>query len=137
LAFIQEAGDEGARWLDVLKLTAETFDPKMVDYFRTEMLKGKAAKYTPVVEKGPKFHNSNPDRRVLLRRCPFCHTRTLTHVLHVPEVPGGQLCTSCQKAPGVPGVVFPDAYMKHWCGPRGLGKGRQPEQNSGTHEAAS
>jgi len=137
IAFIQEAGEDGALWTDVLKMTAQAFDPKMVDYFRTEMLKGKAARYTPVVEKGAKFHNTNPERRVLLRRCPFCHTRTLTHVLHVPEVPGGQLCTTCCKSPGAPAVVFPAAYMKHWSGPRGLGAGRQPEQSSGTHEATS
>ena len=137
IAFIQEAGEDGALWLDVLKMTAEEFDPKMVDYFRTEMFKGKAARYTPVVEKGRRFHNTNPERRVLLRRCPFCHTRTLTHVLHVPEVPGGQLCTTCHKTPGAPTVVFPDAYFKHWSGPRGLGKGRQAEQSSGTYEATS
>jgi hypothetical protein len=135
--FVKEAGEEGARWLDVLKITAEAFDPQMVDYFRREMLTGKRQKYTPVVEKGPKFHSTNPERRVLLRRCPFCHTRTLTHVLHVPEVPGGKLCITCKRTPDLPGVVFPEAYMKHWSGPRGLGKGRQTDQNNGTHEATS
>ena len=137
LAFIAEAGEDGAKWTDVLKMTAEAFDPSMVDYFRTEMLKGKSGRYLPVVERGKKFHNTNPDRRVHLKACPFCHTQTLTHVLHVPEVVGGMICTSCRKAPGTPSVAFPEAYMALWCGPRGLGKGRQPEHNDcGTYEAS-
>ncbi len=138
LDFIKAAGEDGVRWTELLKHTAEDVAPAMVPYFSEELLRGKghsrAAGYDPLVEKGPKFHSHNPDRKVTARRCPFCDTRTLTHIMRVPEVVGGLVCTECRKAPATPQVTFPEAYMRNWAGPRGIGKGRKVEHTAGTHE---
>jgi len=139
LAFVDAGGENGVRWTELLKHTAEEITPAMVPYFSEELLRGKgksrAAGYDPLVERGPKFHSHNPDRRVLARRCPYCDARTLTHLLRVPEVVGGLICTGCRRAPALPQIVFPQDYLRNWAGPRGIGKGRKAEHTSGTHEA--
>jgi hypothetical protein len=140
LDFIKAAGEDGVRWTELLKHTAEDVAPAMVPYFSEELLRGKGhsrgAGYDPLVEKGAKFHSQNPDRKVTARRCPFCDTRTLTHIMRVPEIVGGLVCTECRKAPATPQVTFPEAYMKMWAGPRGIGKGRKVEHTAGTQEVS-
>ena len=52
-----------------------------------------------------------------IKRCPHCGTRTLTHALTVPEVPGGILCSQCQRTPSST-IVYPDGYFEGWEGPQ-------------------
>ena len=52
-----------------------------------------------------------------IKRCPHCRTRTLTHALTVPEVPGGILCSQCQRTPSST-IVYPDGYFEGWEGPQ-------------------
>lgn len=79
--------------------------------------------FDPALERSTPWHR-HADRRVWARSCPYCGTRTLTHVLRVPEVPGGMLCTSCRHVPSLPTVTFPVEYLRTWAGPRGTGAGK-------------
>jgi len=57
-------------------------------------------------------------RMVRLPECGFCGSRTVPHLLNVPELREGWLCSECRRPPGVD-VVFPDAYLRHWVGRTG------------------
>jgi hypothetical protein len=61
-------------------------------------------------------HRMTYKARIRARMCPWCQSRMATHVLRVPECPDDLLCTSCQRMPSDPCVVFPDEYMKLWVG---------------------
>ena len=52
------------------------------------------------------------DRRIRLRRCTWCGTRSVTIVCRAPELGGiPMLCHSCLRRPGDPeGVQFPESY---------------------------
>jgi hypothetical protein len=54
--------------------------------------------------------------RIRARMCPWCHTRTATHVLRVPECPDDLLCTTCRRMPSDPSVKFPIEYLELWVG---------------------
>ena len=60
------------------------------------------------------------DRRVRVRCCPFCRTRTVTLVRRVPETGTSPvLCSTCLRRPDDPdGVIFPEAYRTVPCRPR-------------------
>lgn len=81
------------------------------------------SQFDPVLERSAPWHR-HADRRVWARACPYCGTRTLTHVLRVPEVPGGMICTSCRHVPSLPTVTLPADYLRNWAGPRGTGGGK-------------
>ena len=113
-------------------------------YLKEELIRGKGAQNDgkdrfrivndPVIEATGSLHNRVKDRKVRARKCPFCHTRTLTHVVRVPEVLGGMLCTACRRSPHTPTVVFPEDYLRMWVGPRGVGLGKNGGPGVGTKE---
>ena len=57
-------------------------------------------------------------RMVRLPKCGFCGTCTVPHLLNVPELREGWLCSECRRPPGAD-VVFPEAYLRHWVGRTG------------------
>ncbi|KMM46553.1 hypothetical protein CWIS_04425 [Cellulomonas sp. A375-1] len=56
-------------------------------------------------------------RRVRLPMCPHCQRRTLPHLLTVPELPEGWICSQCRRPPGS-NTVYPPDYLRDWVGPR-------------------
>jgi hypothetical protein len=54
--------------------------------------------------------------RIRARMCPWCRSRTATHVLRVPECPDDLLCAECRRMPSDPSVQFPQEYLKLWVG---------------------
>lgn len=139
IAAVETAGKKGMRWDDLVEQVAPGIGAFDLRTLTVELVNGKGThgtgariQYEPVLERSDPWHR-HADRRVWARRCPYCETRTLTHVLRVPEVPGGLLCTKCAHAPSMPEVKFPADYLRRWAGPRGFGKGRG-KQLSGTVE---
>jgi hypothetical protein len=102
---------------------------------------GRAAIFAPVLERverrAGELATENlgwtrwADRRVRVKSCEHCGG-DIDHVLRVPEVPGGVMCSSCRKAPGLD-VEFPADYLRMWAGFRGFGSTRQAQHN-GTYE---
>jgi hypothetical protein len=130
IAAVEAAGKKGMRWDDLIEHIAPNVPLTDRRTLAVELVSGKGKhgtgariEYEPVLERSDPWHR-HADRRVWTRRCPYCETRTLTHVLRVPEVPGGVLCTKCAHAPSLPAVKFPADYLRCWAGPRGFGKGR-------------
>ncbi len=124
---VRAAGDKGMLWDTLLEqLTPgekRTENRELV----VELVNGKgsigrgkqmARAWSPVLRRSDEWHR-HAERRVWVQDCPFCETATLDQVLRVPEVPGGLLCSSCRRTPSLPSVVFPEAYLKPWVGPRG------------------
>lgn len=77
-------------------------------------------------------------KRVRLARCPHRDCAgLLDHVLRVPELGAASiLCSSCRRMPTDRRLVFPEAYLQLWEGPRGtkrIGTGRV-NGRSGTTE---
>lgn len=138
--------DEGVEWDDLVAGCGKGLNEGGIRYFKEELIRGKGATsdgpdrfrlvYDPVLEAVGTLHNKVANRRVRARRCPYCAKRTLTHIVRVPEVLGGMLCTECRRSPHTPTVVFPEAYMRTWVGPRGVGMGRNGGPGPGTKEIA-
>ena len=127
---VQAAGEKGMLWDTLLEQLVPGSKRNGADGNReliVELVNGKgsvgrgmqmARVWSPALRRSDEWHR-HADRRVWVHDCPFCETATLDQVLRVPEVPGGLLCSSCRRAPTLPSVVFPEAYLKPWVGPRG------------------
>lgn len=134
----------GADWEDVLKTATIGLRPGQSRFVVEELMRGKGATRTqeessytlhaPVLEWVGASHGRAVGRKVRARTCPFCATQTLTHIVRVPEVPGGILCTTCRRAPTLPKIVFPDGYLVEWVGPRAVGRGKNGGLGSGTQK---
>lgn len=60
------------------------------------------------------------DKRLRIRECPWCKTRTILQPIPCPE--GGDdpvLCVVCRRTPADPTHVFPPEYLLPWEGPYG------------------
>ena len=83
----------------------------------------------PVEKWSQSSHWPEERKRVRIARCPHpgCDG-LLDHVLRVPELGVASiLCSSCRRSPADRRLVFPEAYLRLWEGPRGsdrVGKGR-------------
>jgi hypothetical protein len=64
-------------------------------------------------------------RRVRLPWCDHCKKSVLPHILQVPEVPQGWLCTECRRPPGST-IIYPLEYLKPWVGSK---QGRHKTQS--------
>lgn len=124
IAAAQAGGEDGLDWnlfyRDVLP-SITSLSPRIVgeDLVRGKRRRGSnATPLAPVFERSENWNGRATDRRVWVRHCPFCGTRTLDHPVRVPEVPGGLICSTCRRSPELPTVVFPDGYAKNWAGPR-------------------
>lgn len=85
----------------------------------------------PVEYAGPnvKHANQKEPKRLRLTMCPHCGTRELPHILRVPELPDGYLCSNCRRSPNSK-IVFPAEYLLPWVGPnQGTRKIRTAEQD--------
>ena len=123
IEFVLGHDDAKARWMDVRAVVNNLYPNQDTKRMFYGMLNGSdgsnACVYTPMLEKGKGFTRDNEDRTVQARKCPFCKTHTLTHALHVPEVTGGLLCTTCRRTPMHTKVVFPESYLRNWGVQRG------------------
>jgi hypothetical protein len=137
IEYVLACGPDGAKALDLQRyastLGGRNFTQNFIGLAYRGMRKG--TEYEPILERGEGFKKNNPDRKFLALRCPFCDTRTLTHTLRVPEVPGGVICTSCRRVPSLPTVIFPEDYLRNWDGPRGVGIEGKLSGETGTTEA--
>lgn len=128
VAQVLAAGKRGAQWdevRDTLNLDART-----ARYLEEEVLLGKEAAggAAPILERTVAQWTrwTKPeDRTVRARRCPHCGGRTLTHIVRVPEVDGGVICTKCRRAEKNPLVQYPAEYLQPWVGPRSIGTGKR------------
>lgn len=132
-----EDPEVGVLWNGFIEaVSAGITHPSSIRYLNEELVlgkglnndktsKGNRVAYEPIVERLGEWHRHNKTRSVRLRQCPNCNERTLTHIIRVPEVSGGLLCTSCRKAPSLPTVTFPEDYLRNWTGPRGHGSRNQ------------
>lgn len=133
---VRACGDNGADWdafiADVLSGISEVSirNAKLLLVTGTTTRSGN--EFAPILERTNKW--AQQERRVMVRKCPFCGTRTLDHPLRVPEVPGGILCSSCRRVPSLPTVTFPEDYLRPWSGPRFTGRDDAPH---GSHVAES
>jgi len=121
LEYVLACGPEGALALDLQRYAGTLGGKNLTTNFIGLSYRGmrKGTGYELILERSEGFKRDNPERRFLARRCPFCDTRTLTHTIKAPEVPGGLLCTECRRAPALPSVTFPEAYLRNWDGPLG------------------
>lgn len=136
--------DEGIEWDTVWQGCGKGLNAGGVRYLKEELVRGKGATsdgpdrfrivYAPVIEARFSIQSRSRDKKVRARKCPFCDKRTLTHVVRVPEVLGGMLCTECRRSPHTPAVVFPQDYLRMWVGPRGVGMGKNGGPGHGTKE---
>jgi len=130
------AGKRGAAW-DAIR-DGLGLDERTARYVEEECLLGKEAAggCVPVLEriKGDWNRWTKPeDRTVRARTCPHCGTRTLTHIVRVPEVDGGVICTKCRRSERNGLVQYPAAYLQPWVGPRSVGTGKRGAvANTGT-----
>ncbi len=124
---VRAAGDKGMLWDTLLEQLTPGEKRTQNRELIVELVNGKgsvgrgkqmARAWSPALRRSDDWHR-HAERRVWVHDCPFCETPTLDHVLRVPEVPGGLLCSSCRRTPSLPSVVFPEAYLKPWVGPRG------------------
>ena len=130
---VRAAGEEGLLWDTLIHDIAPHAEKRSVATLAEELVRGKGAGngtdrnfYEPILERVGAWHGHNPNRRVKVRTCPYCTTRTLDHVLRVPEVRGGLICSTCRRTPTMPTVVFPVEYLENHAGNRGWGKGKVP-----------
>jgi hypothetical protein len=85
-----------------------------------------------------KYAKSSDPRRIRITTCPHCGTRELPHLLRVPELRDGFLCSTCRKPPQSK-IVYPIEYLNPWVGPnQGNRKLKTEEQDKarltrGTH----
>jgi hypothetical protein len=136
--------EEGVDWNTLIDQVATGLTSGQRRYLKQELVRGKGSTldaaesvftvYSPVLEVHGSIHNKSANQRVRARKCPYCDARTLTHVVRVPEVLGGMICTQCRRSPHTPTVVFPEAYLKRWVGPRGVGMGKNGGPGPGTKE---
>jgi DNA invertase Pin-like site-specific DNA recombinase len=132
IAAVKAGGEDGLLWDTLIFDIAPHAEKRSVATLSEELVRGKGAGngsdrnfYEPILERVGAWHGHNPNRRVKVRSCPYCGTRTLDHVLRVPEVKGGLLCSTCRRTPTMPTVVFPVEYLEDHAGNRGWGKGRE------------
>jgi len=128
---VQAAGAKGMLWDTLLEQLVPGSKRNGIDGNReliVELVNGKgsvgrgkqmARVWSPALRRSEEWHR-HAERRVWVHDCPFCETPTLDHVLRVPEVPGGLLCSTCRRVPTLPSVTFPEGYLKRWVGPRGF-----------------
>lgn len=129
---VQAAGEKGMLWGTLLEQLVPGSKRNGIDGNReliVELVNGKgsvgrnkkmARAWAPALRRSENWHR-HAERRVWAHDCPFCETSgTLDHVLRVPEVPGGLLCSTCRRVPSLPSVTFPEGYLKRWAGPRGF-----------------
>lgn len=128
---VHAAGEKGMLWdtlLEQLVPDAKRNGAGGTRELIVELVNGKgtvgrakqmARTWAPALRRSEDWHR-HAERRVWVQDCPFCETPTLDHVLRVPEVPGGLLCSTCRRVPSLPSVTFPEGYLKRWVGPRGF-----------------
>ncbi len=124
---VKISGDAGMKWDDLIDILEPGSTRGRRRLVSDELTTGKgsgfgsehAIVFDPVLDRSEKWHGRNGDRRVWVRECPYCGERTLSHVLRVPEVPGGLVCRSCRHTPSLPTVTFPEGYLTDWPGHRG------------------
>lgn len=81
------------------------------------------------VTKYAKHARSKEPRRLRIVLCPHCGTRELPHILRVPELPEGFLCSKCCRSPNS-NIIFPTQYLQPWVGPnQGKRKMKTAEQD--------
>lgn len=137
LEYVLACGPDGAKALDLQKYAATLGGKALTQNFIGLSYRGmrKGDGYELILERGENFKKNNDDRRFKTLRCPFCDRRTLSHTLKVPEIPGGLLCTECRRAPSLPSVTFPEAYLRKWDGPLGRSLEGKLNGTNGTIEA--
>jgi hypothetical protein len=130
IEFILGHDDAKAKWMDVRASVQGLYPNKDVKRVFYSLLNGGDGStgpvHTPMLDKGKGFNSNNLERTVQVRKCPFCKTHTLSHALHVPELTGGLICTSCRRTPMHAKVVFPEAYLRSW----GVQRGRAVRERS-------
>ena len=84
-----------------------------------------------------KYTRSEEPRRFRITLCPHCGTRELPHILRVPELPDGFICSKCCRSPSSK-IVYPASYLKPWVGPnQGQRKIKTLEQDRAQAPAGS
>jgi hypothetical protein len=124
---VKISGEAGMKWDDLLDILEPGSTAARRRLVSDELTNGKGSSFgndhtivfDRVLDRSEKWHGRNGDRRVWVRECPYCGERTLSHVLRVPEVPGGLVCGTCRHTPSLPTVTFPEAYLTEWAGHRG------------------
>jgi len=119
-------GETGMRWTDLLAILEPDSTPGRLRQVSDELTNGKGSNFggpkrlsfDAVLRRSDPWHG-HADRRVWVRDCPYCGTQTLDHVLRVPEIPGGLICSTCRHTPSLPTVTFPAGYLTEWAGHRG------------------
>lgn len=139
IAAVAATGDVGMPWDTLLGdvLPAIGFTGSKSEIVEIATGKGSSQRargvvvYDAIVERSTPWHN-HAERRVWAKSCPYCGTRTLTHVLRVPEIPGGLLCETCRRTPSLPTVIYPVEYLTRWSGARGTGSTKTSKLRQGT-----
>ncbi|OIQ77490.1 hypothetical protein GALL_408130 [mine drainage metagenome] len=68
-------------------------------------------------------------KSIRIMACPHCGSRELPHILRVPELPDGLLCSTCRRPPASK-IIFPVEYLLPWVGPnQGKRKIKTAEQD--------
>jgi len=136
VAQVLAAGRNGAQWDEIL-ISLE-LDDRASRYIEIECILGKEAAggTRPVLERTVERWDrwTKPeDRTVKARQCPHCKGRTLTHIVRVPEVEGGVICTKCRRTEKNGLFQYPAEYLQPWVGPREVGTGKRGAvANTGT-----
>ena len=111
MEFVQAHGPDGAQWVDLRNATGAKYSAQNERMIAWVLSTGREGVFGPVFEFGSIQDHKTNDRVIKTHRCPFCRTRTVTHILHVPEVTNGLICTTCRRAPTSAAVRFPESYM--------------------------
>jgi hypothetical protein len=120
------SGADGMRWNDLIAILEPNSTPGRLRQVNDELTNGKGANFggaqrltfDAILRRSETWHRHS-ERRVWVKDCPYCGNQTLDHVLRVPEIPGGLLCSTCRHTPSLPTVTFPETYLVEWSGHRG------------------
>jgi len=127
-------GDENGVSVSLARDQLGVSEPQMYSLLSSDVRRYRTilrSRLTPIeyVQNYKKYTTSKEPRRLRLMLCPHCGTRELPHILRVPELPDGFLCSTCRRPPSSK-IVFPPQYLQPWVGPnQGTRKIKTPQQD--------
>ena len=127
-------GDENGVSVSLARDQLGVSEPQMYSLLCSDVRRYRTilrSRLTPIeyVQNYKKYTTSKEPRRLRLMLCPHCGTRELPHILRVPELPDGFLCSTCRRPPSSK-IVFPPQYLQPWVGPnQGKRKIKTPQQD--------